>query len=300
MTGRRWILLTFATVVAVIAMDFTVAYALDPYGVLRNPSGRKLAVYFAERKAKFLLSKRYVPANFDGLIIGPSSGINWDASGIAGAKIYNESLAGANATEEQIVVNQTLPHGHYKLAIFVLWQSMTADHDVKEGLGTTSTAEALGSFHLYVHEAARVLLRAHRRFGKSDTAPNGQVVVSVPKHLQAYTLQPSQFQFDPVSLRQYIEMVQALRNQGAQIVYVAPPIYGPCFDLDKQSYQSYDERVLKRLPPAPVIDFDAPEYTALRNDPANFIDCFHVEPEGAAKVVALLNTLVPQAIAAGK
>src|ERR1700676_4053656 len=106
MTGHRWVFLTLATIMVLVGSVFGIGYAIDPYGLLRDPSGRKLAIYFSERKAKFLMRKRYVPANFDGLLIGASETANWDVPTLAGTKIYNESLHGVSASEERYVVSQ--------------------------------------------------------------------------------------------------------------------------------------------------------------------------------------------------
>ncbi|MGC1294606.1 MAG: hypothetical protein WA869_06160 [Alloacidobacterium sp.] len=300
MTGRRWIILTIATVSISVGVVAAIAFALDPYGVWRDPTGRKLAIYFEQRKAKRLMSRRYVPANFNGLIVGPSVSANWDVPTLAGARMFNESLDGANAAEEQIVVNQALSRGHFKLAVIILNPNMTSSHDVKEGLDNVRVTEAIGSFHLFVHEAAIVLLAAHVRFRKSNAAPDGQDIFTNSKDLSIPKSSGDEaFPIDPVALEQYRGMVQSLRNNGAAIVYVVSPTYEPCYRLAKTRLLAYIQTIRPLLPPAPVIDLDSPEYSPLRSDPENYFDCYHLEPQGTVKVVALLDTLVPQAIASG-
>ena len=66
MTSRRWLISLLAIVLSGIALCAAAAYVIDPYGLLRNSSGRALSIYFAERKVKFLMNKRYVPSNFQG------------------------------------------------------------------------------------------------------------------------------------------------------------------------------------------------------------------------------------------
>lgn len=301
MTGRRWIILTITTVSIAVGVVAAIAFALDPYGVWRDPTGRKLAIYFEERKAKYLMSRQYVPANFDGLIVGASSSANWDVPTLAGVRMFNESIVGANAAEEQIVVNQALSRGHFKLAVFILSPIMTSHHDVKEGLDHVRVAEAIGSFHLFVHEAALGLLAAHVRFSKSNTAPDGQLFFRNPKDLRIpKSFDDTSFSIDPVAVEQYRGMIQSLRNNGAAIVYVVSPMYEPCYRLRKTRLLAYMQTIRPLLPPAPVIDLDGPEYSPLRSDPENYFDCYHLEPEGTMKVVALLDTLVPQAIASEK
>jgi hypothetical protein len=284
----------------VIGFVAIIAYLIDPYGVLRNSSGRKLAIYFSPRKAKFFMSKRYVPSNFDGLVVGASGSGNWDVPFLAGARIYNESLDGANAAEERIVVNQALPKGHYKVAVFLLSPAMTRNHEIRDGLYTSKITETVGSIHLFIHEAAFLLIAAHLRSVKVYATTDGQFIWNKPRRLKPTHLEPTFFQIDPIALEDFRVLVRSLQQRGAAIVYVIPPFYEPCYELDKNSLDAYRAKIRPLLPAAPIIDFDAPEYTYLRSDPNNFFDCDHVGPEGSAKVSALLDSLVPTAIKAGK
>jgi hypothetical protein len=297
MTGRHWIFLTIGSLVAIVGLVASVGYAIDPYGVLRDPRGRKLSIYFSEGKAKCLMNKRYVPSNFDGLVVGPSSLDNWKLSTLAGATVYNESLAGGNAAEERMLVSQALERGHFKLAIFVLVSSMTSSHELKDGLDTVKTSEAIGSIHVLVHEVAYALKAMHVPFEKSDAAPNGTAVFEGHGEIDVHALPPSNFAIDPVALEDFRSMVQAVRDRGARIVYVVPPLYEPLYEVNRASYAAYLDTIRRALPPAPVIDFDGPEYASLRSDPDNFRDCFHLNPTGAAAFTALLEKLVPEAIA---
>jgi hypothetical protein len=302
MSGRRWVVLTIATILAVAGVDIAAAYIVDPYGVWRNPVGRQLpvAVITNGRKAKFLMSKRYIPANFNGLILGASAVANWNVSTLAGTRIYNLSIDGGDAVEQKLVLDQALDRGHYRLAVLALAPVNTNSHEVKGGLGETTTAEALASFHLCIQEAAYALRAAHHGAGYVDIAPNGHYNFQKRKNLEPIELGPTFFQIDPVALKQYRAMISALQNQGAVIVYVVPPLYEPFYQLHRSEYQAYFKTILPLLPSAPVIDFQDPEYTALRSDPDNFFDVQHTESQGADKFSALLGELVPKAIAAEK
>jgi hypothetical protein len=299
MTSRLWILLTFATIITLAGVSAAICFAVDPYGLWRDPTGRKLTAFDFERKAKFFLSRRYVPANFEGLIVGSSCSANWNVPSLAGERIYNESLPGGSVAEEQIVVNQALPRGHFKVAVIILWPTMTSHHDINEGLDTTRNVETLGSFHVYDNEVSSVLHAWHIRFHKSDAAPDGQVELPYRKRLWL-PIPPDFFQIDPVALEDFRDIVQSLQNRGATIVYVVPPIYEPIYRPIKPAFEKYLDTVRQLLPSAPVIDLNGSEYTALRSDPDNYIDTVHLEPQGAAAVSALLQKLVPDAIASGK
>ena len=166
MTSRQWLSRTAAAIALILCVNFAVAYVMDPYGVMRDTRGRELRVVFSARKAKYLLSKHYVPTNYDSLIIGPSSSENWDPTGIPGVKLYNESILGSNVFEEKRIVDQAMPNGHFKLALCILYPTMTSNHQMNDGLDAVSTAEAFGSIHLYVHEAVQLLAALHLPAGR--------------------------------------------------------------------------------------------------------------------------------------
>lgn len=299
MTGRRWLSMTFGIVIAASALCFYLAWQFDPYGIWKDPKGRSLSIYFFERKDKLLLNKRYVPANFEGLITGPSSSSNWSVSSLNGIRMFNESLPGGNAAEEHLLFAEAMKKGHYRLAVLALAPGMTRSHDLEDGIEKTRTSEALASIHLLFDEAAMVLQAHHVYFSKAETAPNGQIIDYYPKRLDPLPPDPDDYRIDPEDLSKYRDMATSLRDQGAQIVYVVPPYYQPCYQRIKPENDAYVAVMRKELPAGPLIDFGQPAFEALRNDPDNFYDCAHTTPAGSVKVVALLEKLVPQVMTAG-
>jgi hypothetical protein len=299
MTDRRWILLTIASVVTVVGIVAAIAYGIDPYGVLRDPTGRKLVIYYSERKAKLLMNVRYVPTDFDGLFLGESQTVNWHLPTLAGVKIYNESLQGGCASEERFLVNRALGKGHFKLAIFTLGPPMTAQHSFMDGLDTVKTSEAIWSIHAFANETADILAPLHLQSHRSNTFPDGTIPIVARRGIYVRVLDASYFHFDPTALDDYRGMVQDLRDRGSTVVYLIPPIYRQLYDLNKASYEIYKRTLLQQLPRGSVIDFNASEYATLTSDPNNYFDCFHLTSKGAATFSTLLGKLVPDAMTAG-
>jgi hypothetical protein len=294
-TGRRWILLTFVSLGVVVGILASIAYVVDPYGVLRDSAGRKLSVFTNERKVKVLMNKRYVPSNFDGLLVGTSSSANWDVPVVAGARIYNESLEGGDAVEGRILVNEAMRKGRYKLAVLILSHAMTWDHSVKDGMDKVSTAGAIGSLYLFSDEVRTEMIALHYRFARSDTAPDGQIELLYSKKLTPVELPSDKLRIDPIAVEEYRNLINSLESTGTKIVYVVPPMYEPCHQVNK-GYDAHLQSVRSLLPPGPVIDFDGPEYANFRSDSSNYLDCWHLEPRGAAQITHWLQKLVPEAI----
>ena len=293
MTDRRWILLTSAAIATAVACTLVLCYWTDCYGLLRDPKGRKLSIYCADRKAKFLLSKRYVPANFDGLILGPSSSSNWDLSNLSGARVYNESVLGANASEERRIAEQALRNGRLRIAICVLTPKMTSSHAMNDGLDTVTSREALGSIHVFINDAANSLLAMHIRIGKQQAPPNGARPIQDTKRGATAVFPSSYYAIDPVALADYRNVVLSLRQHGARIIYVVPPMYEPCFQINRAGLTAYLSLIARDMPSAPILDFSSPAYSALGRDRDSFTDCLHLNANGALKMDALLDQLLP-------
>src|SRR5256885_10156244 len=111
MSSRRWLVVTVATTLAAVALAVGANSALDIYGLFRDPTGRALPVYGNERVAKYLLGRRDVQANFDGVLIGSSVSANWSVGTMQGARLYNESVNGGNIVEEKALLDQVLESG---------------------------------------------------------------------------------------------------------------------------------------------------------------------------------------------
>lgn len=167
MANRRWLIITVLGVIGLFCANFLLSYGLDVYGILRDPHGRRLASSGLhvpstdDRISKYMLNQRYVPSNFDGLLIGSSTTSNWNPDSIHGYHIYNESLAAGNAAEEKILVDQALRTGHFKLAICVLSPYVVGSHALKEGLGQVRLREVLGSINSFGEEGAKALAVLH-------------------------------------------------------------------------------------------------------------------------------------------
>ncbi len=288
-------ILTFATIAAVVAISGSIAYAIDPYGLLRNPEGRKLIVWFSDRRAKVLMSRRYVPTNFDGLLLGPSSCELWNLSTIDGAKMFNECVGGEDAVEARILVNQALARGHFKLAVFLLDITMTSTHEVRDQMDSTGSSQAIWSIHGIVNELLFVLHQTHVRL-KYDNAPNGQMQFFVKTDYSTPLIDPASYQLDPIALKAFQDAVLALRNNGATIVYVVPPLYGPYFQANQTGLQEFIKVLRSKLPPAPVVDLNESKYDDLRFDRRNFRDRVHTSPAGSSRVATLLEKLIPDAV----
>jgi hypothetical protein len=289
----RWLIITFGLIALMIGAQIFIAWRMDLFGIFRDPRGRALITSEHERKAKYLLNQAYVPANFDALIVGASASVNWHPSDLTGYKFYNESLEGGDASEERRLVEQALPLGHFKIALVGLYPRITSLHVLQDGFDKVSRTEVLGSINALGLEFDAFMNRIHPR--PQVYFPDGSH--KLPSHMPPGPNQAGgrlDLNADSEAAEDYRAVVQELIDHGIRVIYVASPLYGPHYAINQDTMATYMQSVMHTMPPAPIIDFNAPEYTSFRDDPNNYIDEIHLSPTGADKISALLNTRMHQ------
>jgi hypothetical protein len=304
MSSRRWLVVTIATALAAVVLVVGVNAAVDIYGLFRDPAGRALPVYGNERVAKYLLGRRYVQANFDGVLIGSSVSANWSVSTIQSARLYNESVNAGNIVEEQVLLDQVLASGGPRLALLIVHPFLTASH---ESNSVTLTPReywgALGSLNLLDAYKNALKIRLHREqqaFDAAGTQDFGDGTKKLNARLRAMMLGSSDFEIDPVALQGYRDVVVALHERRVPVGFVIPPTVESIFAPKREAFRKYVSLILAdRWPDDRVLDFTADEFASLRADPANFSDGVHLRVAGAHTVTAVLDARLKTWIAEG-
>jgi hypothetical protein len=295
MSASLWLAMTLGLIALLIGLHILLAWRLDLFGICRDPHGRTLITSEHERKAKYLLNQAYVPANFDALIIGASASVNWHSNYFTGYRFYNESIEGGDASEERRLVEQALPQGHFKVALVALTPRVTALHILQDGFDQVTRTEVLGSISSLGVEYDAVMDRIHPHPPTyfPDGSHNLPVHAPPKPNFTGEKLDPGQ---DPEAIGDYRRVVEELMVHGTRIVYVAYPFYGPAYNYNKDVIENYMHFAATEMPPAPIIDFNAPEYAAFRNDSTNYLDEIHLSPTGADKLCRMLNERMHEAL----
>jgi hypothetical protein len=304
MSSRRWLVVTIATALAAVALVVGVNGALDVYGLFRDPRGRALPVYGNERIAKYLLGKRYVQANFDGVLIGSSVSANWSVGTMESARLYNESMNNGNIVEEKALLDQVLESGGPGLALLVVHPFMTSSH---ESNSVTLTPReywgALGSLNLLDAYKNAFKIRLHREqqvFDVAGTQDFGDGTKKLNARLQAMMLGSADFEIDPVALQSYREVVATLHERRVAVGYIIPPTVESIFTPKREAFRKYVSLMLvDRSPEDRVLDFTADEFAPFRADAANFSDGVHLRVAGARTVTAVVDGRLKSWIAEG-
>jgi len=293
MKANRWLMFTGSLLLVGIAAVVTTSYWMDLFGLFHNPAGRVLSVNDNVRTSKFLLNERYVPTNFDGVLIGGSSTMNWDLTKLDFARFYNESIAGANVLEEKRLVDQALPNAHFKYAVCLISASFVRGHVFNEGNGKPTHREALGSVNVLREELASVLHRV--RHAPPRYYPNGSEDIVAPVRLNL-PLSSESFSVDPVALEAYRDLLNELRQRGVKIIFLRAPYYGPLYNRDQRLYDSFYASFPLRLPGEPMVDFGGSKYSALRENAENWNSVGHLSHNGGIQAAADLNAEIHRVV----
>lgn len=290
---RSWLLRTVLLTLLVATAIAGANAAVDLFGIFRNPQHRALPVYGEERIAKYLLSHRYVPANFDGLLIGSSVTANWNVGGMRSARLYNESLTGGNAVEIKPIVDVALANWTPAVAVMLVHPYFTdshefnavqpSEHEVFGALGSLNLLEAYKSL-------VRVRLgRAKLTFDALGTADFGDQTNKLNSVLEAMMRPRVDFTIDAVAREAYGAIVTTLRARKIPVLFVVPPIAENLLDGKREAFAKYVREMVSDVPAAELVDFTGEPFVDLRRNPDHFSDGVHLRPAGAAKVVAVLD-----------
>jgi len=272
-------------------------YAVDLYGLFGKDAR---VVYSDERTGKYLLSLRYVPESFDGLLVGSSLTDNWNTAKLDSVRMYNGSIMGGNITEVKIVADNVLSRKRLKVIVFCVHPYLTETHGKKVGgMGEEEVRAAFGSLHmLRDYLIAFQVLRGHRRlfvdeYGVADATQLGRAAQRIRWEQGWRPTSPEPVEMDPAALAEYAELVERARSQGATVIHVNPPIYYDRWMLSRAAYDKYFSQMASLFrPEETAIDFNTPEFDRFRKAPESFADGGHLSPAGADYVMGVLNETI--------
>lgn len=293
MKASGWIVTTLALFTLGCGIVLGSSYAMDVFGIFHDPTGKQLVVQHNERTAKFFLNERYVPANFDALLIGGSSTSNFRMDDLDFARFYNESLYGSNTVEEKRLVDEAMRRGHFRYAVVVINPYLLQSHQFNEGSGVPPRREALGSVNLLREE---LYAGMHRLRHTSPTFwPDGGEAMPPTKGFNNGALEFT-FHYDPEALDALRQTLDELRASGTKIIFLETGVYEPSYQRYRQQLDAFYAAFPLRHADEPLIDFNLPEYTAFRSDRSRWIDPPHLTDLSAEEASLELNRKIHAAI----
>lgn len=304
MTSRRFLIFGLGLILACAGATAGVARWLNFYGQFGDVRG---AAYVPqrpnERVAKYLFAHNYIPSNFDALLVGSSSAVNWDTHGVSGYRMYNLSMSGANAADEKILVETVLRRGHIRLVAFVINSYLTGRHGPTTGeMVPRQRWSSLGSPQLLIDMALRFAARRgkiandHDAYGTEDfTQRPGPADLATQMRLAAEGKLPNhergrEFAIDPLALTELRDTIETARRHGALVVLIHPAMYRGRWDAVAAEYAAFRAEIDPLFGPSvPILDFNTDRYAPIRDDLGSFYDHVHFSRAGAAASVVELD-----------
>jgi hypothetical protein len=273
-----------AGAVAALALPF-VAYNFisDDFGLFWSQAPRR--IWFQEKTSKYLMSFRYIPRHFDGLLIGSSySDGSLNTRRLRGYRIYNLSMEGGNATELRAAAVNAIDQGRMRLLIICLGPYITKNSGFKGD--EISAKEYWGSlFSLLPLKLAAAKFRV-RWSGEPDLwADSEWGSADLPRRkypwnefIQVAEREPveSEIRIDPTAQRDLAAIIAAAHRAGVRILAYFYPynIWSVETAIDSGDWGDYRARTLALFDRRIDIVWDmmGPRYDSFRRDVACYSD----------------------------
>jgi hypothetical protein len=305
-TSKRFLAVVAAGFLAVAAVVIPLNMYVDVYGLFRPARSRPLPVYGEERIAKYLYSLRYIPENFDGILLGSSVSDNLNPKRFQGYRLYNASINGGNVEDLKPIAENVYGKGALKLTIVCIHRYLTNDHARKTDLMTPRQYwGALASPQLMTAYLSRLAVRAGIVRGEYDevgTLREGQEAdpATVRKNIGKAVAEIERGQasvgnyyIDPVALAGLDRVLGIARRGSQRLVVFYPPVPAPVLAVRSAEFARYRQTVSALLHPGDLlVDFNDTSHEGLRSDLRNFEDAVHLSKSGAALVMSELSRAV--------
>lgn len=308
MSSKRFLALFGVGFITVALVTIAVNMYIDIFALFRPVRGRTISIYGEERIAKYLHSFRYIPENFDGVLLGSSVSENFSTQSFSGYRIYNASINGGNIIDVKPLVDNIYRKGALKITIICIHRYLTKDHVKKTDFMTHRQYwGALGSPQLMTAYVVRMAVKSGLQQNKydemgtlhfgdnADVNSTRETIQQNVADIRLGTAAIGNYYIDPVALAELGDIVDLARRHSEKFVIFYPPTPAPVLYACAPEYERYRETINGLTQPGDiVVDFNGPGYERFRDDFANFIDGVHLSSTGANAVMLELGKIVQQ------
>lgn len=297
MTSKRFFYLALSLSTVIMLSFVLFNYSRDDYGLFGDGT-RPLKIYGKqERLPKYLFSYRYIPENFEGIIVGPSLTDNLDPELIKNRKIYNASIYGGNATELRLLVENALRHPESKLEFLILCLDpyftkdagrKTSHIDPREYLGSLGSVDTIRLYYNQVMVKAGFIPNYYNEYGcfdftlekpNKDARPYITDAAQKPSSRQKIEINPQAFE----DIRQII--ATAHENGLKVFAFYFPRPHG-LYLLRQEHYRDYQSKINSLFEPDDLVwDFNSEDYLDFSTDYRNYSDEAHLSKQGATTLL---------------
>ena len=304
MVFKRFFMTVMIASAVIVGGCVLTAVVVDEFGLFRSAKGRTIGIYTSERTAKYFLSLRYVPDNFDAILIGPSLSDQLDTRQISAYRMYNLSLLGANAVELDLLVQNVLTRKAPKALLICIDPFLFRNAELMDARMTPRIRwTVLGSsfiFDYYLKKYRKIFagkrdLFEYTPFGSATI--NEQPVEVVRNVIEQRALkmagEDNRLIIDPRALEKLKHTIDVARSNGTRIYAFFYPLPEPIRLIFSRHYGAFSEQMTKLfLPDDGILDFNTLKYKPFRDDPSNYVDNAHISHKGAKYLLTELDRMM--------
>lgn len=294
---RRFAVISLLLVGAFISTNVYV----DIYGLFLGRKDRK--VYVNERTSKYLLAHRYIPENYNGIIIGPSLSANLNPANIRHFRVYNSSIMGANISELHYLIDKIIEEGKLEIAIICLDPYLTKDFgkksaaiDPKEFYGALGSTNLLRTYIMYLVRENKMLPGRYapdlinadgwNNFALEMKDLDSKKAIEEKVRLNAF----ENTAIEPRAYEELREVVNTLRSNNVKIFAYFSPIPRQIYRLGQTEYGKFESRMLELFASDDIIlNLNDEKYADITSDHKYYIDHGHLSAEGQEFVITEIN-----------
>lgn len=291
MTSKQFVFRSICIVVFFIFFFITTNLIVNDFGLWKNRES--IRIWTREKTSKYLLSHRYIPDNYDGLIIGSSVAANINPLKLDHGKIYNLSMEGANSFEAQMCTQKVINRGNISLIIVSMYPYFTQDCGIKGA--QIAPQEYWGSvfsvlpIRVTFCKARKALFKDFKsRYNNSE---HGYIDINVGVDTQTFYKEMKEFKeitaaeitLNENALKSLKEILHQANLNNIKVVAYYHPIFIKKFNGLKKSgaWKEYQSKLATFTQKVDFVwDLNTPEYNYLRSDIINYTGTGHLSSKG--------------------
>ncbi len=291
MTSRAFTLFAAGLALALAGLLAAFNFVQDEFGLFGVRKG-PIRIWGYERASKLLLAQRYVPENYEGLLLGSSSAdVMMDTSLIRGYAVYNLAINGGNIAEVGRVATPALERGNMRFLVLALSPYLTKDARMKTlELEPGLTRATLGSLFTVRFYQAKLRAVLHPDVDPYRDSWSGfQRGLPPPEPGQGGGVRERPLStaspVAPEAQRALVDLLNLARSRGVRVLaYFHPLLHPQTRGGYPATFVSHMQTLFTREDV--LWDFNDPVYAAINDDESNFLDGAHLSEKGARLVLA--------------
>ncbi len=302
MTSKRFVLLCIVSTLAACASILAFNFFMDDFGLYRTHQPGERRVWTYNRATKYLFSLKYIPENFDAILIGSSSSAAMvDTRKISDAATYNLSMNGANICEVAPAALNALNRGRMRYLVVCLDPYLTKNSMMKTSeLNPQLQRSALGSLFtmkLYLYKLVYTLCPSKDSYRDSwwgyKLLDGRQAARGGDEQANTAATEPESLHIDDKALEYLEKILEAARSRNTTILAYFHPRFKNDGSEQDQAHLEYKARIIRLFKPQEtVLDLNGPEFAHLTGNSDFFHDGVHLTAKGGEMVCSIIERMM--------